>query len=101
MVRRHAIPFLSFSTASIRFAQSSDDPPLAEITATRGGLLAEELDRVCREPRTRCCRPCDREGRGSSLLKLLCSLITGYNTGKAVWFQLIWGLGLTPPGQRG
>ena len=73
----------------MRFAQVSGGPPWADITATRGGFLPDELDVDDLEPLSRRLRLRDWEDRGSSLLKLLCSFITGYNTGKTVWFQLI------------
>ncbi len=89
IVSRQAMPLFSLSTSSMRFAQVSGGPPWADITATRGGFLPDELDSDDLEPLTRRLRLRDWEDRSSSLLKLLCSFITGYNTVKTVWFQLI------------
>lgn len=83
------MPLFSLSDSSMRFAQTSGGPPWVDITATRGGFLPGELDLDDLEPLTRPRRRWDWEDRGSSLLKLLCSFITGYNTGKTAWFQLI------------
>jgi hypothetical protein len=83
------MPFFSLSMTSICFAQSSDGPPSMEIKATLGGLLPDDVDPdvlgldLCR------LRLRDLEDRGSSLLKLVCSFIAGYNTCKTVWIQLI------------